>query len=937
MSIQSSNIQASAAERLLLPAYILQELEKDILDNEFKEKVLKEVDEGTLDCNYCDQHSVPFIERVIKLREVIFACKLISKRKSTLPEELKSLFSTIINQTWKKEQPRDNPDYFNMLSMLVGQKYTSFINDRDLTKYLGHSRHLRSDYSAEIPEDQIKFEYWSPIHFLCLRINSLIIAYMTCIQENNSGPRAKLLEEVASELETLRNYHILSLIGKEDDVDEREKLQDALIDNIRTKCLSIDNHSKAYCLAVGYDRHIMYLNLSCKDGYWYFRMDNQGPFAQDKHRLDEHNTIKTKRFYPHVFRLGVSLQEKQQAHERGGKFNEFVGKIFRALKMDKTSAKSLLYLRSSLSIQEIENLGFVSRPKQITGNCVLANHDIGLFNRLGDRKLYEWVKNQEDEIIKSFLPNTQSEFFQSEDRKNAEIENSLQKSFLDAQKLEKKDLKAAFEKYKEAAKGGLIKAQFRVGIFLLRGMGCERVNIEEAKKHFQLAADNGLIDAKAYLIFLTRLSPEFSRKDILEALDFLAEQGNIYAGFFWACKFESYCNSHGVNLGVVDSFVNIIGLRKHYQSILMDDENQKKVQKRYEQAFSYFKSQGDQGDLESLFWMGIYYYGGLGSKKRSFEEAQIYFSKASLHIEALAYLGHIKMHIGKAEEGKNLLEAASAKDSPIGNLMLGLFYQKIKDKKAYTFLEKAYQLGNVQAAALLAKLYQHGEIGTKDKVKYLKFLEESAQLGDLEALFRLGLAHVRRLKGTNDYYRGFGLIHLAADLGNLDALIHLGKIHYQLEGNKDLAIKYFEIGVQKEHLGALYYYAQNLYEDKKLSEAFALFHKAAQLGSDGAQFYVGWCLWEGIGTTEDKKQAIQYLEQSSQQGNRNANAYLAKIMPAKASFYANKYFENDSEKFSDDEEDLQPSDDSSSRRVAESLQTKMQLYIRLMNNSNVKK
>ncbi len=184
-------------------------------------------------------------------------------------------------------------------------------------------------------------------------------------------------------------------------------------------------------------------------------------------------------------------------------------------------------------------------------------------------------------------------------------------------------------------------------------------------------------------------------------------------------------------------------------------------------------------------------------------------------------------------------EKASVKGNTLAQVFLGGRYlaQNEPDKAAY-WLEEAAQDDNMQAKALLARLYYKGEGVGQDYTKALELWEVAGDLKDAEDFYGLG-----------DIYRH----------------------GYAVEANKLRALECFQLAVDGGNTAAQCALADMLLTgdgvEKDATRAVALLRKSAEMGNMISQRTLGLCFLRGEGVIRDKWQGVAWLEKAAAQGD----------------------------------------------------------------------
>ncbi len=161
-------------------------------------------------------------------------------------------------------------------SHLMGFNITS-LYDRDkgdLSKYLGHLNQLEGETKGTT--HSVSLAHWSPDHFLALRVRVLI----SFLLENSAELEKKamiddIVDELRINLETYFVTDISSRIAKITNSIPQFRLYAALAEYVCKNLYALKDHGQ-YCLAVGWEKHAIYLVFIRHGENLYLRVDNFG-------------------------------------------------------------------------------------------------------------------------------------------------------------------------------------------------------------------------------------------------------------------------------------------------------------------------------------------------------------------------------------------------------------------------------------------------------------------------------------------------------------------------------------------------------------------------------------------------------------------------------------------------------------------------------------
>jgi len=207
-----------------------------------------------------------------------------------------------------------------------------------------------------------------------------------------------------------------------------------------------------------------------------------------------------------------------------------------------------------------------------------------------------------------------------------------------------------------------------------------------------------------------------------------------------------------------------------------------------------------------------------------------------------AGLALAKMHLygmGTAKDSREairwLRKVAEARFDPSRDAM------KFNPKEAQMMSEK------VEAAFMLARIYERGIGVPRDPAQALAWYGKAAEFGFVPARNVLGQAWVNGYGGAADGRKAIGYLQAAAEQGYVPAQYNLAKIYY----NGDAGVA------------------------RDLKQAGAWFNTAAKAGYPAALFAAGRMFDMGEGVPADRERAIVYYKEAAVKGDRDAEFALA--------------------------------------------------------------
>ena len=208
---------------------------------------------------------------------------------------------------------------------------------------------------------------------------------------------------------------------------------------------------------------------------------------------------------------------------------------------------------------------------------------------------------------------------------------------------------------------------------------------------------------------------------------------------------------------------------------------------------------------------------------------------------------------GEAELSIEQVRELAAKDDPEGLYALAMAYLfgwdvEADEDRGYELLEKAVDLGNTDAMALMVRLYMQDEYQGIDNERAAELSVIAAKDGIPEAQLYAGLAYMDGIHVPQDYKEAARYLTLAANQGDQEARTALA---YLYENG---------FGVVKDE-----------------SKALKMYRTAARGGSVNAMFHVGVCYEFGNGTPVDLEQARSWYQKGAQAGDAFAMERLGHL------------------------------------------------------------
>ncbi len=256
------------------------------------------------------------------------------------------------------------------------------------------------------------------------------------------------------------------------------------------------------------------------------------------------------------------------------------------------------------------------------------------------------------------------------------------------------------------------------------------------------------------------------------------------------------------------------------------------VERSDEMAYSLFylaATHEKQPNVYAQYQLGRMCRDGIGTERNEAESVRWF---------AQAYNGFLEM------------EKAMADDKlyyRLGAMNLTGTGTEINLAQAKIYLEKAAELGNLDAVYGLGKLYLDPAFPEYDSAKAMKYLEKAVEGDHAFAKYQLGKLLCQGKQIEKDIARGLPLLEeLAADGVSFAAYI-VGKVYLTEEGWKDV------------------------------KKAIQYLTQAAEDGNSYGTYQLGKLYYFGNGVRADPEKGLEYLKASAAQGNQYAATLLQTI------------------------------------------------------------
>jgi uncharacterized protein len=271
---------------------------------------------------------------------------------------------------------------------------------------------------------------------------------------------------------------------------------------------------------------------------------------------------------------------------------------------------------------------------------------------------------------------------------------------------------------------------------------------------------------------------------------------------------------------------------------------------------------------------------------KTIEYAKILQQKTAINdIESLLALATIHLHQAIKEfdnvtEGIRLLEKAKQLGSVDAEVQLGVLYHeglivKQQHKKAFKYFQAAANKGHPLGQYYLAVCYLHGKGVEYNDKQAVEWMKKAADQDDIYAQDALGDFYLLGKITTQNYELGIEYKKKAAERGLAEAQIDLARCYatgYGVDQNYQIAFSYYLAAAQSNKPYAVYQVGAYLFAGRmglspNPAKAFDWFLKAAELNDGDGQAQVAYQYLLGVGVNQDLDKGIEWVIKAIQQKN----------------------------------------------------------------------
>ncbi len=357
------------------------------------------------------------------------------------------------------------------------------------------------------------------------------------------------------------------------------------------------------------------------------------------------------------------------------------------------------------------------------------------------------------------------------------------------------------------------------------------------------------------------------------------------------------------------------------------------VENNIDIALTYFTQAVDAGFPVAEYILGRLYDEGQSVPHDPVKAIELYQKSSKKGYSPAQYALGCMYYFGEACEKNDsealywLLKAADEWEDPDIYITLALIFKDSMDedirdeKKAFEYIKKAEEMGEVNAYNLLGCLYESGcgvqqdydmafhyyklaaengiemaylNLGsfylngiavTKDEIKAVEYFQYGANVKNLYCLNALGMCYKNGIGVMQNYERAFELFFEAALAGNFAGEVNVGFAYFEGQGvlaDKVEARKWFTLSAEhgcSKAMAMLGYYEEIgiLNVEPDVHAAFEWYLKAAEVGDDpNIMWMVGNCYFQGLlDVTIDHCTAFNWYLKAAELGHATSQNNVA--------------------------------------------------------------
>ena len=447
----------------------------------------------------------------------------------------------------------------------------------------------------------------------------------------------------------------------------------------------------------------------------------------------------------------------------------------------------------------------------------------------------------------------------------AEIQYGNAMRYLEGKLGETIDYREARMWLKKSAEQGHAAAMEQLGFLCERGLGGD-FDIVAAKSWYEKAAEKGNVPAMVDLGSLYFQGDAGIEKDYQKALELFKRATKVWRSVDNASQWK-----------VLNAFYC---LGQMYEKGFG-------VEKNMALAMRFYLTGAHNGDLRCAFQLGQIFRNGRQGIPVSTENANRWFKfcaahEGEIHSEddrAMRIIGHL-YYLGIGEK---------VKDYDLANL----------------WYEKSAKLGNVLAMYDLGSGYRLGKGVPQDIYKALDYSMKAAERGHVYSMNLVSWIYYKGLGEIEiDYSKAYKWAMKAANENFHQAMETLYRMYRDgtgVEKDEKEALKWLSKAVEgsaaaMSAMGECYEYGY-LGVEIDIPKAFSLYQKAADKGNVMGMYDLGRCYWQGIGTPQDKGEALRWLLSAANQKDDDLHYDQKAYQLLEDMYYGNNDFKAKVEEF----------------------------------------
>ena len=306
------------------------------------------------------------------------------------------------------------------------------------------------------------------------------------------------------------------------------------------------------------------------------------------------------------------------------------------------------------------------------------------------------------------------------------------------------------------------------------------------------------------------------------------------------------------------------------------------VEKDEKKAAEWYRKAAEQGRGRACFNLAIFYERGIGVEK-DLAEALRWAEKAKEagYEKSGDLIAEVRFWLEKEENQKKASDAQTDEElTSEEKYARGMELFRAGDYEgAFSMLRKVCRAIGAQKGkypdgqAAMGWMYEHRQgVEAKDGMAQMHY-RIAARNGD-----RDGMAGVVRLTakaespGVSECETALKYVN---QLGTEEAKAFLNALEQKMAEAQKREAEETERKQREEELERTFDEGVKAYREKDYARAFYCFEKAAEQGSDAAQYNCGLLYEHGEGTAEDKAKALMWYEKAAEQGHSDAQFFAA--------------------------------------------------------------